>query len=581
MSSWKFRLRSLEQDLVGPDNRRLFLAWAVGVLLILSLGFILSSDSVSILGVAESREYQVNFDSPVTIQQVHVMPGQTVKKGDLLLELNQSDLETQLNTLKSRYDRLSAEIKLRDQISSLASDVEAMPAGADPLKTEWIDTQREIRIVEARLKNLFVFAEVQGRVGAVNFKAGEKVPSFAAIVTLLPLNPTYVNGFINENLHTSLEVGQRVEVAGVNGKVIQGQVISLGARIVPIPERLLRIQSLAAWGREVVVQIPAANEFLLGEKVSVRKAWNGSWMPMAQADETKRRDGKTTSEPVKLEFPESITERFQPEISGLVYIPELKQFVMVSDDYPKDKPDLLLMTIPGKVQKQMLAIDSLDKMEDIESVSYRNNKLYLLSSLSPTKKGKIKKNRQILARAQRSDMNFKLDAQVDLREFLEKARGISLGNDLEIEGHAIKGSDLYLALKNQNTTTKEIVILKVKNFERLFEGKDLSSEDVSAALKLQLSLPDKSIEIAVTDMIFVGDDIYLASSFRGKEGSAIWKWDAQSGAVSLIQEFDRKHLEALAFLPCSQQIYGVFEGGVNNYLTTLTLSGMKKESECF
>lgn len=581
MSSFRSRFRRLEEDLVGPDNRRLFWAWAVAVLLILFLGFFLSSDSVSILGVAESREFHVNFESSVAIAQVHVITGQTVKKGDLLLELNQADLETQLLALKSRYDRLSAEIKLRDQIAALASESEPLPEGTDPLKTEWADTGREIHVLEERLKNLFVFAEVQGRVGAVNFKAGEKAPAFSPIVTLLPLQPTYVNGFINENLQASLEVGQRVEVFGVHGQRVEGQIVSLGARIVPIPERLLRIPTLPAWGREVIVQIPPINDFLIGEKVSVRRLWTGSWMPIAQADENKRIEGPFLGELVEMEFPESITDKFQPEISALVYVPELRQFVMASDDYPKDKPQLLLMTTPGKVQKQMIPIEGLEKMEDLESISYQDNKLYLLSSMSATKKGNLKKERQLLARVVRKGVNFQATSWVDLKSELERVLGNSLDTDFEVEGHALQNEDLYLALKNPTETTRETLILKISNFERLFEGQDLSAADVSIAWRRHLSLPNKAIKVLITDMIFVGEDIYLASSFRGTEGSGIWKVNVPTGTMSLVQEFNKKHLEALAYLPCSNQLYGVFEGGDHNYLATLALPGGQKESQCF
>ena len=83
--------RSLLHDVIGPDNKVLLFAWILAVTVILSLGFFLSSESVVVLGVAESREYQVNFDSAVEIKQVHVQPGQIVQKGDLLVELKQSE----------------------------------------------------------------------------------------------------------------------------------------------------------------------------------------------------------------------------------------------------------------------------------------------------------------------------------------------------------------------------------------------------------------------------------------------------------------------------------------------------------
>jgi multidrug resistance efflux pump len=591
MDFLRHQLQKLEEDLVGPGNSRVFLVWCCAVVVLIGVGFYLNGDSVSILGVAESREYQVNFDRPVAIKQIHVLNGQNVKKGDLLLELNQSELEMQLYMLKSRADKLSAELKLRDQISSVVQDGHLLPKNADPLRIEWQDTQREKGLVEERLKNLFVFAEVDGQVGAVNFKVGEKVPAFSPILTLLPPTPTYVNGYINENLYSQIEVGQSIEVASVSGAIIRGRVLSLGSRIVPIPERLLRIHSLPAWGREVVVQIPAKNSFLIGEKVSMRRPLISTFFKVAQADEIQNPDAGIASDPEKIEIPEEILESFQPEISGMVYIPELKKFILVSDDYPKNKPVLLLMNDAGQVQKEVLPIEGLDKMEDIESLSYQNSKLYLMSSLSPTKSGVSKQKRQLFASVIRKDMNFQLLSQIDLREALLKALQSSqdevLQNiakaqyELEVEGHAIRNNDLYLALKNPIGISKEFVILKIRNFEDVFKNIPLTSDAVSVAYRVTLPATEEGVQVLVTDMIFFNNQIFLASSFKGQDRSAIWKIDEQNNTINLIQEFKRKHLEALGILTKSCRLYGIFEGKEGNFVTTLSLPAVKKGSECY
>lgn len=584
-------IRQLEEDLVGADNRRLFGAWCVAVVFIALLGFYLNTDSVSILGVADSREFQVNFDNPVTIKQVHVLPGQTVKKGDLLLELNQTDLEMQRYVLKLRFDKLSAELKLREQISSLAQESGVLPLGADPLKIEIADTQRELSLVEERLKNLFVFAEVDGRVGAVNFKSGEKAAGFTSILTLLPLTPSFVNGFINENLHAKLKIGDRVEVLSTNAGRIEGRVISLGARIVPIPQRLLRIQNLPAWGREIVVQIPEVNPLLIGEKVSVRRAWTSPFGSFAQADENPLNIYKMSLEPERLEVPAQISRHFQPEISGMVYVPELKQFVLISDDYPEDHPFLLLMNEAGVIQEHSLPISGLQKMEDIESISLQEDSLFLLSSLTNTKKGKVRKERQMFVELRRQGMEFHFSAQVDLREALLKAASESSDellrelfldpSEFEVEGHFLREGNLYLALKNPLGPAREIFILKVQNFRSIFSTGRILAKDLSLDRRISLSLSDKDIEVAVTDMLSVGGSIYLSSNYRGKDGSAIWKLDESTGAVSLLQEFKRKHLEALALLPSRCQIIGVFEGREGNFITRLSLPESSKESRCF
>ncbi|QDK39807.1 DUF3616 domain-containing protein [Bdellovibrio sp. NC01] len=561
-------------EVIGTDNRFLFFSWSAAVGIILILGFVLSSQSMTMLGVAESREFQVSFDGPVEIKHVHVMPGQNVKRGDLLLELNQTDLELQLRTLKARFDKLSAEIKLREEISTVTKDSVHLPEGADPLKTELNDTRKEMELVERKLRNLYVFAEVDGTVGAVNVKDGERAPSFAALVTLLPLQPSFVNGYVNENLQSTIQIGQKVEVASATGKSVQGTVVSIGTRIVQIPQRLLRIQNLQAWGREVVVKIPPTNDFLLGEKVSFHKPWGIKVFSTAEANAESLLPASARVVTANLRYPTSITDQFHPEISGMVFLPELRQFALISDDYPDNKPLLLLMNDKGEVQENMLEIEGLPEMEDIESVSLNDQSLYLLSSLSATKKGHLKPGRQIFAKVDRDGIRFQLDEKLDMRLALLNAMRTSpdatlrdiaahaLGNevdDLEIEGHAIQGDILYLALKRPHLVRNQAIILKVNSIAKLFAQKSLDPKDLSVFVRADLKVPDSDAEIKVTDMILDQDNFYLASSCKGDKCSAIWRIGLKDKRVELIQEFKVKHLESLGFHPQTHDLFGVFD----------------------
>lgn len=566
--------RSLLHDVIGPDNKVLLFAWILAVTVILSLGFFLSSESVVVLGVAESREYQVNFDSAVEIKQVHVQPGQIVKKGDLLVELKQSEWASRLRELKKNLHRLQAESKLRSQISRLTRDRRNLPADVDPLQVDIQETEREISLVEHRMKNLFVLAEVDGAVGAVNFKNGEKAPAFAPLITLMPIHPTYVNGYINENLISNLQLNQTVEVSSQGGKSVRGVVVHIGSRIVPIPERLLRIRTLVAYGREVVVEIPAKNEFLLGEKVSVQKAWGWNLFDTAQADEKSEELMKLKGEPQDIVMSMGFSEGFSPELSGMIYLPDLRQFAVISDDYPGKTPRVLLMNEKGQLQEQMHEIEGLEKMDDIESISFKGQDIYLLSSLSPTKKGKLKEARQQFAKIRRNGLQFKLIKQINFAKVLlpalEKSKDLELNKiaqfksedpekAFEIEGHDIRGDDLYLALKGPILRKNQGTILKVKNFESVFEKEALSPEAVSLAYRFQMSLPGKDAEMALSEMKFDDNSIWVASSCIEDNCSALWKVKESSDKAELVQEFKVKGLEGFARFGDTEKVYGVFD----------------------
>ncbi|MNK19527.1 multidrug resistance protein MdtN [compost metagenome] len=579
-------------DIVGTENRFLLFCWCGALLLIVAFGFYLSSDPISVQGVAESREYQINFDSPVEIKHIYVLQNQVVKKGELLIELGQSEWESQLRVLKARQDKLIAEMKLRKQISQLAKDDVLLLPESDPMHMDLEDAKREIELIENRMKNLFVFAEVDGAVGAVNFKSGEKAPSFAPLMTLVPLNPTYVSAYINESLRSSIQVGQTVEVSASGGRPVLGKVVSVGSRIVPIPERLLRIQTLTAWGRELVIKIPKKNDFLLGEKVSVQKKWRFSFMmTQAQADQPGVSGDAIPSLPEEMEIPPAIQEVYEPEMSGIVFVPELKQFALVGDDYPHSRPVIFLMNEEGQIQDRVVPIEDIPEMDDVESISLVGDRMYLMSSLSATKKGKLKKSRQLFVKVKRTGFRFQAEKSVDLRTLLFKAFAsskdpliqqiVEQGNGpegFEVEGHTIVGEDLFLALKGPILQRNQSVILKIQSLNKIFE-EVLEADDISVAQVLDLTLPHRDVEMVVTDLIADQGDLYLATSCRQQMCSAVWKLASGAESAALVHEFALHHLEGLAILPQTHQIYGVFDLKQGSQFSILPPAGGVQRSQ--
>jgi hypothetical protein len=209
-------------------------------------------------------------------------------------------------------------------------------------------------------------------------------------------------------------------------------------------------------------------------------------------------------------------------------------------------------------------------MEDIESLSYDGENIYLMSSLSATKKGQFKKSRHLFAKVHRQGVSFQLENSIDLRESLLRAlaqttdpvlRDIYENRDsLEVEGHVTQGDDLFLALKGPLTMENENIILKVSSFLSVFEDGRITAQNISVVSKLRLRFPDRDIELGLTDMVLVNDEMFLASSCKGESCSAVWRMNMQTGALQLVAEFKIKHLEALALLPSTQELYGVFEG---------------------
>jgi multidrug resistance efflux pump len=141
----------------------------------------------------------------------------------------------------------------------------------DPLAAQVQRLSDELSLLQKEQSKLVICAQMNGMIGTVKFKEGEKVSPFDTILTLHEAAPSYVKGYIHENVYSHVAVGDTVRVVSFSDdrQGFAGRVVGVGSRIVDYPERLRKRQDIPIWGREVVIKIPENNSFLLGEKVLI------------------------------------------------------------------------------------------------------------------------------------------------------------------------------------------------------------------------------------------------------------------------------------------------------------------------
>jgi multidrug resistance efflux pump len=77
----------------------------------------------STVGVTSARDYKVNAEKPALISSIGVVPGQEVKKGDLLVEMSSSALELDIARITSRIEVLKSEKEEKSKRSASALDL--------------------------------------------------------------------------------------------------------------------------------------------------------------------------------------------------------------------------------------------------------------------------------------------------------------------------------------------------------------------------------------------------------------------------------------------------------------------------
>lgn len=178
-----------------------------------------------------------------------------------------------------RLKIMGLEKELDLSVTALVIQIElldqTLKSSEDPLRIQVERLEKELALLKQERHQLDIYAQISGIIGSVNYKQGEKVSPFASILTLHTRNPSFIKGYIYENAYARVAMGDAVAVSSFAGSDIRinGKVVGVGARIVEYPVRLRKHPDIQSWGREVVVRIPEANPFILGEKVLITSAY--------------------------------------------------------------------------------------------------------------------------------------------------------------------------------------------------------------------------------------------------------------------------------------------------------------------
>jgi len=550
-------------------------------------------ERIGFLGIADSKELQINFEYPVEVKRIHVIQGQNVRKGDLLLELEQSDLNTKIRDIDFRMNRLQSEITLRKEIGRIIPRSKNMAKNAgqfmDPMQSELNDLIKEKDYLEKKKRDLYVFSPADGVVGTINFKTGEKADGFATLLTLSNNSPTFVTGFINESLDVNLVEGQVVKVrSATRTNVVTTAVVkNVGRRTIEMPLRLLKFQNMIAYGREVTLELSELNQLLIGEKVAVDPSKPFlSFMALANASKNDLGLFETSNQfsLKKMMIPSATYEQSKIEPSGAIWLADLNKYLVISDDTDEmHSPYLFLMNRDGSLDNGALKINNLKEIMDIESITQDDQFIYLLSSQSRNSSGDIKKNRSLIVKVKRVGLELTAVSSFELRPLLLAAMAKSeqkelqnlaatiqastvKNGDLDIEGMTINGNDILLALKSPHAESNESYILRLINKEYIFTHKYFHPQQVSLEAKLNFEDKTETAEnnkMGLSDLVFSNGTYYISTTCKKANCSALWKTNKlASNNLKLLKTFPVNQLEGIA-LGLKNEILGVFDEGKN------------------
>jgi multidrug resistance efflux pump len=533
---------------------------------------------------AQIRELEVQLETNKKL----VSELKSIDRGDSTQDVN-SGIANPV-TLKIQQLKAELAVAMDSAQTGMGRLTDELSYAGEPLAEKVRGLQDELNLLLVEKQRSFKTAQIDGVIGAVNYKEGEKLSPFTSILTLHPGSPSYVKGYIHENTYSLVTVGQQVTVSSLTEKSekVAGEVVGVGSRIVEYPVRLRKNPDLQMWGREITIKIPQANNFLLGEKVLIemlerQKKTTALDLLMGllgsrvyAADST---CFKSTRQPPPVSRGTTVLEcHFDGtpiEGSGAVYMSDLKRYLVVSDDTPDKKAIVECVDSSCRIEKE-IPIEGLDRINDMESITQdEHGTIYIAASQSVSKKGRVSESRKLFIRVKRSGERLMLDGKVDLCGYLLAAANrepskpwarfiTSAINEqtCNIEGCAARADCVYFGFKKP-LLDKKSVVLKIGPADGIFAN---AAVDISLWKTLDLTDKKTGAKTTIADLQFVGSDLYVLSNGHQDQKDRcdtygiIWQCPDRSERVIEVWR-GMGNPEGLAFNPDNRLFFVAYDNG--------------------
>jgi multidrug resistance efflux pump len=226
--------------------------------------------------LARSEIAYVKAEQGVEIEKINSSIAQLESELELNKKLTSEFTDSQSNERDNpTYKKIEA-LKLQrtryeEAIAIKISDIRQETETEETLLTNQIRLlEKEYALLQGEKSNLNKVATTQGVVDNVYVKEGEQVNAFTSLLSVNPIHPATVVGYL-VGKKTALPVGTEVVVRAQENKGITatGKIIGYGS-MVALPDILQKSTAVTAYGREFFIEISQPNGFANGERVLIR-----------------------------------------------------------------------------------------------------------------------------------------------------------------------------------------------------------------------------------------------------------------------------------------------------------------------
>jgi membrane fusion protein (multidrug efflux system) len=172
----------------------------------------------------------IQTEIPGVVQRLGFESGQSIRKGQLLVQLDSSAEQAQLEAAQARVELAEANLKrireLRQQDLVAQSDLDQSEATARQAASE-------VAGFQVAIAKKSVFAPFGGRLGIREIQLGQFADVGTRVVSIQSLDPVHIDFSLPEQNTSRLRKGMKVraEVDAFPGRVFEGQLIAISPEV--------------------------------------------------------------------------------------------------------------------------------------------------------------------------------------------------------------------------------------------------------------------------------------------------------------------------------------------------------------
>ncbi len=192
--------------------------------------------------ILPNESLELRAEAAGKVSKIYFEEGGKVKKGQLLLEINDDELVAQLE--KQKHNRkLNEDIEFRQRklLEKDAISQEEYDNALNRLNT----TIADIKLLEAQLAKTRIYAPFEGIIGFRYVSEGAYINPTTTVATLYSLNPAKIEFNLPGRYSTQVRAGKRVRFTVENDlRTFEGEVYAVEPQI-DLNTRTLRVRALA------------------------------------------------------------------------------------------------------------------------------------------------------------------------------------------------------------------------------------------------------------------------------------------------------------------------------------------------